>query len=181
MSIDEVLLFFRPCHEGAADCRPDRFLLSVSSCTSSLSHPHASSLLQPLFFSIEIKKRCPESHSFCTCCTHIFSAHGACTVTSAHLHACAHTRMARVHEKKKRCLLHMYHSSPSRLLQSHVSPVFAVSVRLSLSTFPSTSSCRTCLSQKRRACGDAHEDEKFGSLAKSALNTPRQPGGRPKG
>ena len=24
-----------PCHEGAADCRPDRFLLSVSSCTSS--------------------------------------------------------------------------------------------------------------------------------------------------
>ena len=28
-----------------------------------------------------------------------FSAHGACTVTFAHLHACAHTRMAQVHEK----------------------------------------------------------------------------------
>ena len=37
------------------DCRPDRFLLSVSSCTSSLAHLHASSLLR-LFFSIEIKK-----------------------------------------------------------------------------------------------------------------------------
>ena len=63
MSLDEVLLFFLmmmsgwlpPCHEGAADCRPDRFLLSVSSCTSSLAHLHASSLLR-LFFSIEIKK-----------------------------------------------------------------------------------------------------------------------------
>ena len=38
-----------PCHDGAADCRPGRFLLSVSSCTSSLSHLHASSLLQPFF------------------------------------------------------------------------------------------------------------------------------------
>ena len=63
MSIDEVLLFFYlmmisgwlpPCHEGAAVCRPDRFLLSVSSFTSSLAHLHASSLLQ-LFFSIEIQ------------------------------------------------------------------------------------------------------------------------------
>ena len=44
-----------PCYEGAADCRPVRFLLLVSSCTSSLSHLHASSLLQ-VVFSIEIKK-----------------------------------------------------------------------------------------------------------------------------
>ena len=37
MSTDEVLLFYLmimcgwlpPCHEGVADCRPDRFLLSV--------------------------------------------------------------------------------------------------------------------------------------------------------
>ena len=36
-----------PCHEGAADCRPDHFLFSVSSCTSSLAHLHSSSLLQP--------------------------------------------------------------------------------------------------------------------------------------
>ena len=28
-----------------------------------------------------------------------FSAHSACTITFAHLHACAHTRMAQVHEK----------------------------------------------------------------------------------
>ena len=56
MSTDEVLLFFLmmvsgwlpPCHKGAADCRPDRFLLSGSSCTSSLAHMHASSLLQPV-------------------------------------------------------------------------------------------------------------------------------------
>ena len=53
-----------------------------------------------------------------------FSAHGACTVTSAHLHACAQTRMAQVHEKK--CLLHVCHLSPSRLLPPRVSPVFAV-------------------------------------------------------
>ena len=56
MSPDEVLLFFLMmmsgwlplCHEGAADCRLDRFLLSVSSCTSSLAHLHAPSLLQPV-------------------------------------------------------------------------------------------------------------------------------------
>ena len=44
-----------PFHEGAADCRPDRFLLFVSSCTSSLAHLHAYSLVQP-FFIIEIKR-----------------------------------------------------------------------------------------------------------------------------
>ena len=46
---------------------------------------------------------------------------------------------------------------------------------LSLSTFPSTRSCRTYLSQKRRACASPHEDEKFGYLAKSALNTGYEP------
>ena len=44
-----------PCHEGAADCRPDRFLLSVCSCASSLAHLRASTPLQP-FLSIEIKR-----------------------------------------------------------------------------------------------------------------------------
>ena len=51
-----------PCPEGAADCRPDRFLLSVSSCTSSLAHLHASSLLQP--FSVSRYNGFPESYSF---------------------------------------------------------------------------------------------------------------------
>ena len=72
MSPDEVLLFFLmmisgwllPCHEGAADCRPERFLLSVSSCTSSLAHLHASSLLQ-FFFSESRYKWFPASYSFC--------------------------------------------------------------------------------------------------------------------
>ena len=52
--------------------------------------------------------------------THIlhahFSAHSACTVTFAHFHACAHARMAQAQVVSKRCLLHMYHTSPSRLL-----------------------------------------------------------------
>ena len=43
-----------PCHEGAADCRPDRHLSSVSLCKSSLTHLHASSLLQP--FSVSRSK-----------------------------------------------------------------------------------------------------------------------------
>ena len=54
------------------------------------------------------------------------SAHSACTVTFAHFHACAHTRMAQGSRSSKRCLLHVCHLSPSRLLPSHVSPVFAV-------------------------------------------------------
>ena len=55
-----------PCHEGAADCRLDRFLLSVSSCTSSLAHLHADAGVQSMeddfgrgnvaFLSIEMKR-----------------------------------------------------------------------------------------------------------------------------
>ena len=52
-----------------------------------------------------------------------FSAHSACTITFAHLHACAHTRMAQV--SVKRCL-HMCRFSPSRLPPSHDSPILAV-------------------------------------------------------
>ena len=51
-----------------------------------------------------------------------FSAHGACTVTFAHLHA----RMAQLSVKR---YLHMCRFSPSRLLPSHVSPIFAVPAR----------------------------------------------------
>ena len=63
MSPEQVLLFFLmmlsgwlpPCHEGAADCRPDRFLLSVSSCTSSFG-TSARIFTVTAFFSIEINK-----------------------------------------------------------------------------------------------------------------------------
>ena len=60
-----------------------------------------------------------------------FSAHSACTTTFAHLHACAHTRMAQVHEKGVcRMSVFVLYLAFS-LLMSH--PSFAVSLRLSLS------------------------------------------------
>ena len=61
-----MMMRLPPCHEGATDFRPDRFLLSVSSCTSSLANLHASSLLQP--FQCRDKKGFLESDSFCTYC-----------------------------------------------------------------------------------------------------------------
>ena len=42
------------CHEGAAGCRPDRHLFSVSLCKSSLTHLHASLPSQP--FSVSRSK-----------------------------------------------------------------------------------------------------------------------------
>ena len=80
---------------------------------------------------LRICVRCLENCTY----THLlhahFSAHSACTVTCAHLHACAHTRMAQVHEKgvcrMRVFVLHLAFS----LLMSH--PSVAVSVRLSLS------------------------------------------------
>ena len=51
------------------------------------------------------------------CCT-------VCLLTSAHLHACAHTRIAQV--SWKRCLFHVCFRSFSRFLRSHVAPIFAV-------------------------------------------------------
>ena len=97
-----------------------------------------------------------------TCCTHIFSAHSACTVTSAHLHACAHTRMALVSAKKVLCtcvrILHL-----AFLLMS--SPVTAVPVRSlrdhSLLICPKSAGhapLRTCIAT-------------LGHLAKSDANT----------
>ena len=62
-----------PCHEGAADCRPDRFLLSVSSCPSSVAHLHASSLLQR--FSVSRSKGFPES---CLVASWLTEHGGAC-------------------------------------------------------------------------------------------------------
>ena len=58
MSTGEVL-FFRhmtmcgwlpPYHEGAADCRPDRHLVSVCLCKSSSARLHSSSLSHPFQF-----------------------------------------------------------------------------------------------------------------------------------
>ena len=45
-----------------------------------------------------------------------FSAHRACTITFAHFSCVSHTRMAQAKVVSKRCLLHMYHTSPSCLL-----------------------------------------------------------------
>ena len=67
MSTDEVLFlchmtmcgWLPPCHEGAAGCRPDCHLFSVSLWKSSLAQLHAS-LLSQLFLSFGIK--CVQSH-----------------------------------------------------------------------------------------------------------------------
>ena len=100
-------------------------------------------------------------HTHFFCCT-------VCLRTSAHLHACEHTRMAQVHEKGVRCMCACL--SLSRLLPSHVSPVSAVPVhplRLlhsvhNLAVLSPKSAghapLRTCI-------------EKFGYLTKSHANT----------
>ena len=64
----------------------------------------------------------PSSSDYRVCdgrCTHThllhahFSAHSACTVTSAHLHACANTRMAQVSEKVFAVCMFLLSISPS--------------------------------------------------------------------
>ena len=112
----------------------------------------------------------------CTC-THLlhahFSAHRACTVTSAHLHTCAHARMAQV--SVKRCL-HMCRFSPFRILLSlmfhpsllflyiHFDITFLVHVLAVLSRPESArhAHLHTCIA-------------KFGYLAKSDANTGYEP------
>ena len=74
--------------------------------------------------------RCTHTHLLHAYC----SPHSACTVTFAHLHACAHARMAQV--MSKRCLSHECLRSLSRLLPSHVPPVFAVLARPPRHHFP---------------------------------------------
>ena len=103
----------------------------------------------------------------CTFCLHI----GRARSHFAHFHACAHTRMAQAQVVSKRCLLHMYLTSPSRLLylMFHPSLLFlCIHFDISfLSTilpyFPVQKSgghapLRTCI-------------EEFGYLAKSDANT----------
>ena len=66
----------------------------------------------------------------------------------------------------------MCHISPSRLLQSHVSPILAVPVH-PLRHFLSVRNLAVL--SRPESAGHAHlrtSREKFGYLAKSALNTP---------
>ena len=85
-----------------------------------------------------------------------------------------HTRMAQV-SVKKGCL-HMCHTSPSRFLQSLLSPNLAVLFRSLRDHFP----VRTVLAVLTcpQSAGHAHlrtSSEKFGYLAKSAFNTAYEP------
>ena len=100
-----------------------------------------------------------------------FSAHSAWTVTFAHVHACALTRMAQDHEKNVCC---MFVISLHRLLPSHVSPVFACPWRSlrdhSWLWRPHVLVVLTC----PQSAEHAHlrtSSEKFGFLAKSDANT----------
>ena len=94
-----------------------------------------------------------------------------CTVTFAHFSCVSHTRMAQGCQKS---FLHMCHISPSRFLQSHVSPILAVPWRSrrdhSWLWRPHVLASLTC----PKSAGHAHfhtSSEKFGYLATSVLNT----------
>ena len=102
-----------------------------------------------------------------------FSAHSARTVTSAYLHAGAHTRMAQVSEKV--CCMRMSLISVSPSL-SHVSPVSTVSVRRLSLDFPvrTGDADLTC----PESAGNAHLRTSavgFGYLAKSTHHTGYEP------
>ena len=91
-----------------------------------------------------------------------FSAHSACTVTSAYLQAGAHTRMAQVSEEVSCMRMSLISISPSL---SHVSPVSTVSVRRRALDFPVRA-------------GHAHLRTSavgFGYLAKSTHHTGYEP------
>ena len=109
-----------------------------------------------------------------TCCTHSFlsTARSLCTHTSCGCHIHAWLKVM------KKGSLHMCHISPSRLLQSHVSPILAVPWRSlrdhSWLWRPHVLAVLTC----PESAGHAHfrtSSEKFGYLAKSALDTGYEP------
>ena len=108
--------------------------------------------------------QCTYTHLARTC-----SAQSACTVTFAHFLACAHTRMAQV--SVKRCL-HMCRFSPSRLVPSHVSPIFCYlrTTALSRLSRPHVLAVLTCPESSWHAPLRTRI-AKFGYLAKSALNS----------
>ena len=103
-----------------------------------------------------------------------------CLRTSAHLHTCAHKRMAQV--SVKRCL-HMCRFSASRFFPSHVSPILAVParslrdlsrLRLHWRSRPHVLAVLTC----PKSAGHAQLRTciaKFGCLAKSDANTGCEP------
>ena len=110
-----------------------------------------------------------------TCCTHIFLSTARSLRTSHTSHACHIHAWLKVMKKGS---LHMCHISPSRLLQSHVSPILAVPWRSlrdhSWLWRPNVLAVLTCL----ESAGHAHfrtSSEKFGYLAKSALDTGYEP------
>ena len=99
-----------------------------------------------------------------------FSAHCACTITFAHLHACAHARMA---QGCQRGSLHMSFLPISPSLAPVSPPILAVPWRSlrdhSWLWRPHVLAVLTC----PKSAGHAHlrASEKFGCLAKFALNT----------
>ena len=110
-----------------------------------------------------------------TCCTHIFLSTARSLRTSHTSHACHIHAWLKVMKKGS---LHMCHISPSRLLQSHVSPILAVPWRSlrdhSWLWRPHVLAVLTCL----ESAGHAHfrtSSEKFGYLVKSALDTGYEP------
>ena len=158
-----MLLMLRSCQTVRLKARAtpeDRSLLEKSSRTNWLMLDLTTSI-GPCFPVLCRPKRWERRNSR-TMCTY---THTHTFLHFAQTHAC------------QRGSLHVCRFSPSRLLQSHVSHIFCClrTTTLSISTFPSTLSCRTYLSWKRRACVAPHEDEKFGYLAKSALNTGYEP------
>ena len=88
-----------------------------------------------------------------------FSAHGACTATFAYFLCVSHTRMTQAQVVSKRCLLHVYHTSPSCFLylMSHPSLLFIDGHFETIPDLTSTRSCRIYLSWKRRASAPPHE------------------------
>ena len=99
-----------------------------------------------------------------------FFARSACTVTSAHLHACAHTRMAQVSQKVC-CSAHVVslHLAFSSLM-SHPSLLSPYD-----ESFPTLTSTTFLPSYTRpKSAGQAHfrtNTEEFGYLAQSSLHT----------
>ena len=104
-----------------------------------------------------------------------FSAQSVCTITFTHLHACHKHAWLKCHEKGV-CIcvipLHLALSSlmshPSLLFcDGHFETILDFDVHTFLPNIP--------VLKKRRACASPHEDEQFGYLAKSALNTGYEP------
>ena len=96
-----------------------------------------------------------------------FSAHGACKVTFAHL-------VAQVHEKGVCCMCDFDLSISLSLVSWLTHPCCFRTTTFSLD-FPIHTFLPYLPVLKAQACASPHEDEKFGYLAISALNTGNDP------